>query len=376
MGTAGADVMFEMSPRQRVEAALFGGNPDMVPFTVYESHLPTCEAERRLRNDGLCIVQRCPSACKVSCPNVAEEQVHFTGDDGYERVRTILRPPSGTLTTVGRLAPPGTAQLDLAMPRTTWREEYVFKGPEDYEALEFVIRDREYAPNYEEFSAQMEMMGDDAIMRASIGYSPLQEIIYVLMGLERFALEWADRRDSVMRLYDALTDDRRKTYPLVAESPALIANYGGNVCPEVVGRDRFERFILPHYDEAAEILHRQGKLLGVHFDANAQLLAPGIARSKIDYVEAFTPAPGSDMTLQEARTIWPDKILWINYPSPVHVEPITVIEETTRQLLRQAAPGDRLLVGITEDVSGDRWRDNFAAILRVLREEGQLPLRR
>jgi len=348
----------------------------MVPFTVYENHLPTCEAERGLRNDGLCIVQRHPPVYKVRSPSVIEEQVHFTRDDGFDGVRTIYRTPMGTLMAVSRLAPPGTTALDLVMPRTSWREEYVFKGPQDYEALEFVIRDRTYAPNYEEFAAQAEMMGDDAIMRANIGYSPLQEIIYVLMGVERFALEWADRRDRVMSLYDALTEDRRKIYPLVARSPALIANYGGNVSPEVVGRERFERYILPHYDEAADVLHRHGKLLGVHFDANAQLLAAGIASSKIDYVEAFTPAPGTDMSLQEARAAWPDKILWINFPSPVHVEPISVIEEATRQLLREAAPGDRFLIGITEDVPGDRWRDNFAAILRILRQAGRLPLRR
>jgi len=276
---------------------------------------------------------------------------------------------------MGRVAPPGTGRLDLVMPRTTWREQRLFKGPEDYDALEFVIRDREYSPNYETFSAQMEMMGGDGVMRTSIGYSPLQEIIYVLMGLERFALEWADRRDRVMRLYHALTDDRRKIYPLVAESPALIANYGGNVSPEVVGRERFDRYILPHYNEAAQILHRQGKLLGVHFDANVQQLAPSIARSEIDYIEAFTPSPGSDMTVQQARAAWPNKVLWINFPSPVHVETIQAIEEKTRQLLREAAPGDRFLVGITEDVPGDRWRANYEAILHVLREEGQLPLR-
>jgi hypothetical protein len=229
----------------------------MVPFTVYESHLPTCAAERRLRNDGVCIVQRHPSVYTVACPHVTEEQVYFIGADGYERVRRVLHTPTRTLTMVGRICPPGTSRLDLVMPRTIWREERLFNGPEDYEALEFAIRDREYSPNYEAFSAQMEMMGGDAIMRASIGYSPLQEIIYVLMGLECFALEWADRRDRVMRLYDALTDDRRQRYPLVAESPALIANYGGNVSPEVVGRERFERYILPHYDEAAETLHRQ-----------------------------------------------------------------------------------------------------------------------
>jgi hypothetical protein len=363
-----------MSPRERVEAVLFDGDPDVVPFTVYENHLPTCEVERSLRNSGLCIVQRHPSVYKVRTPNVVQEEIHFTADDGYERVRTLHRTPVGTLTTLSRVLPPGTAVLDLVMPRTSWREEYIFRGPQDYEPLEFLIRDRVAVPNYEEFSAQMEMMGDDAIMRANLGYSPLQEIIYVLMGVERFAVEWAERRDRLMGLYDALTEDRRAVYSIVAQSPALTANYGGNVCPEVVGLERFERYILPHYDEAAEVLHRYGKLLGVHFDANVQLLAPAIAGSKIDYVEAFTPSPGSDMTLREAREIWPDKILWINFPSPVHLEPIEVIEETTRQLLRQAAPGYQFLVGITEDVPGDRWRENFSAILRVLQEEGSLPL--
>jgi hypothetical protein len=279
-----------------------------------------------------------------------------------------------TLTATGLIVPPGTSRLDLVMPRTTWREEYYFKGPEDYDALEFAIRDREYAANYEEFSAQVEMMGHDAIMRANIGYSPLQEIIYVLMGVERFAEEWADRRERLMRLYDALADDRRKVYPLVARSPALIANYGGNVSPEVVGRERFGRYVLPHYDEAADLLHEHGKLLGVHLDANVQLLAPAVAESRIDYIEAFTPAPGSDMTVAQARDAWPDKTLWINFPSPVHLEGIDIIEDTTRQLLRDAAPGNGFILGITEDVPGDRWRGNFDAILRVLGEEGRLPL--
>ena len=215
-------------------------------------------------------------------------------------------------------------------------------------------------------------MGDDAIMRANIGYEPLQEILYNLMGMETFAIEWAERRDRLLRLYEALVEDRRKVYPIVAESPARIANYGGNVSPEVMGLRRFEQYILPNYEEAAEPLHARGKLLGVHFDANCRLLAPGIARSSIDYVEAFTPAPDTDMTLAEARQAWPDKILWIDFPSSIHLESLDVIADMTRRLLREAAPCDRFLVGITEDVPAHRWRENYETILRILNTEGRL----
>ncbi|HOJ22889.1 MAG TPA: hypothetical protein PLY56_15280, partial [Armatimonadota bacterium] len=78
--------------------------------------------------------------------------------------------------------------------------------------------------------------------------------------------------------------------------------------------------------------------------------------------------------MADAREVWADKVLWINYPSSVHLASIETIEETTRQILRDAAPGDRLLVGITEDVPENRWRENFLAISRVLDTDGRTPV--
>ena len=352
-----------MTPRQRVEAALRREMPDVVPFTVYECMLPKSEMERQLRNQGLCIVER-RSVFKVIYNEVKVERTHYTGEDGQERVRISVRTPAGTLTAVDR--PAGF---------TSWHEKRLFSSPDDYEALEWMIQDRHYEPNYEEFAEAQDLLGGDALVRASIGYSPLQEIIYNLMGLEQFSIQWAENRDRLMRLYNLLIEDRRKIYQVVAQSPAFVVNYCGNVSPEVVGRERFERLILPHYDEAAEVLHGHGKLIGVHFDANTRLLAPGIARSKIDYVEAFTPYPDTDMRGAEARAAWPEKVLWINFPSSVHLQNLEAIEDMTRQILREAAPGNGFLIGITEDLPAGRWQQNYQAILRVCNAEGRTPIR-
>jgi hypothetical protein len=100
-----------------------------------------------------------------------------------------------------------------------------------------------------------------------------------------------------------------------------------------------------------------------------------VAGSALDYIEAFTPAPDTDLSLAEARAAWPDKVLWINFPSSAHLAPLPAIEEKTRQLLREAGDGRGFLMGITEDVPEERWRGNFLAISRVLNEEGRLPLR-
>ncbi|MGI6207669.1 MAG: hypothetical protein ACOYEW_05575 [Anaerolineae bacterium] len=351
-----------MTPRERVEAALLGEMPDAIPFTVYECMLPKSAGERRLRNEGLCIVER-SSVFRTVYHEVKVERVHFVGEDGLERVRTEVTTPQGRLTAVDR--PAGF---------TSWHEKRLFSGPEDYDALECMIADRTYEPRYEEFAELQALMGDDATVRAGIGYSPLQEIIYTLMGVTEFSIQWGENRDRLMRLYHLLVEDRRKIYEVVAHSPAYTVNYGGNVSPEVVGRERFETMILPHYEEAAEVLQAHGKLMGVHFDANTKLLAPGIARSRMDYVEAFTPYPDTDMTVREAREAWPDKTLWINFPSSVHLQSQEDIADMTRQLLREAAPGNRFIIGITEDLPPGRWQANYETILRVCNTEGRTPI--
>ena len=45
-------------------------------------------------------------------------------------------------------------------------------------------------------------------------------------------------------------------------------------------------------------------------------LPAAIAGTSLDYIEAFTPAPDTDMTLGAAREAWPGKVLWLNFRAP------------------------------------------------------------
>lgn len=338
-----------LTPRKHVEHALHGQCSHRVPFTIYECMIPQCVAERTMRNRGLCIVNR---RGVVSCrhPNVKIHQDH-SWDTG--QTRTYYETPVGTLTTLSQ--PAGF---------TTWFHERMFKSPDDYKALLFLIKDEVYQPNYESFAQAEKDFGEDAIFRAGFDLEPLQALISGLyMDMETFCTEWMDRRDEILKLYRALVENRRKVYPLVAQSPASHANYGGNVVPEVIGLKTFEEYYVPHYNEAAEIMHRHGKLIGCHFDANCKLLAPAIAKTDLDYIEAFTPAPDTDMTLAEARAAWPGKVLWLNFPSSVHLRSNAEVKQVTMDLLDQAGTTEGLIMGITEDMPSHRWQESCLAIM-------------
>ena len=355
-----------MNNAERIEAVFNGEFIDRVPFALKGWRIPQCEVERNLRNDGLCIIDARSVYTFVS-PNIESRTVHYTRD-GVNYQRTIVKTPKGELSSLRRRMGSNPTES------TSWQLERIFKGPEDYDAIEFMMRDRRYLASYQPFLRAQQQTGGDAFFKTSAPGCPLHTIMYEIMGLEHFGTEWSERRDEVLRLYQAMVENERDVYGIVAKSPAKIVQCGGNYAPEVLGKQRLVDYVLPHWEEVAGILHEGGKLLGSHLDANTKLWAREVGESALDWVEAFTPVPDTDTTLAEARKLWPGKVLFINFPSSVHLQSASVIEETTRQLLKEAAPGDRFIVGITENVPENRWRESFSIILKTLNEYGKLPI--
>ena len=349
-----------MSARQMVERVLRGERSDVVPFTIYECMIPQCTVERSLRDRGLCIVKRDVPAYEVHRPNVKVTQ-HIYWDEERQTTRTYYETPVGTLST-----------LSQAGGFTTWWHERMFKSPEDYRALLSYIQDEVYEPTYDAFSRAQDAFGEDAIFRTGFGLEPLQALISgTLMDMQSFCVEWMDHRDEILKLYAALVEQRRKLYAIVARSPALHANYGGNVVPRIIGRETFEHYYLPHYQEAAEVMHAHGRYIGCHFDDNNKLIADLIARTDLDYIEAFTPAPGSDMTLGEARVAWPDKVLWLNFPSALHLKADAEVRQATIALLDEVPSCQGIIMGITEDMPPERWQGSCQAIMDGLQQHAR-----
>ena len=339
----------QMTPYQCVITALHGGRPDRIPFTVYENKIIQSSVERELRNRGLCIVRRTRSY-KLLRPNVKSQIRYYTDEDGKKLIRKVFPTPYGELST-----------LDIDGGMTNWTVEYMFKTPDDYNALFYFVADTVIVPEYDSAAKLVSTLGEDFIVRDSLQAEPMQTILNNFMGPETFSYEWADNRDQILKLYDMLVEVNRKVYPVVAKGPLEFANYGGNVVPNIIGRDNFEKYYIPNYNEAAEILHKEGKLIGSHYDADNSLIMDMIAGTDLDYIEAYDP--GMSPSIKQAQKAWPDKVLWLNWPSAWHLETVDEVKRKTIQLLEEAERTNGLIIGITEDVPEERWRGNYPAIM-------------
>lgn len=348
--------------------ALHGERPDKIPFTAYTNFLPPRSSratrptdlpadtpERELLTRGLCLVERTASY-RTLHPHVAYHEEAYTDDQGRKLLRGTYATPYGELSRVWE--PVGF---------TTWRHEWLFKSPDDYRALLFLIQDTVVEEQYDAVAGLEERLGENYVVRDQLPLEPLQNLISShYMSMETFCVEWMERRDEVLKLYQAFAEVARRIYPIVAKGPLAFCNYGGNVVPSVIGPQVFRDYYLPHYQEAAEALHRGGKLIGSHLDADNTPIMNLVPESGLDYIEAYDP--GISPSVAEARAAWPDQVLWINYPSAWHLLPVEEVYAGTRRMIQEASPGNGFLIGITEDLPEDRWVENYRAILDAIDE--------
>ena len=355
-----------MTLRERVHTALMGEMPDQVPFTSYPGpgFAPDGEPRRRLRDLGLAVFERV-RPFQIRRPNVTAEREEISGHK-YPTTVTRLRTPLGELT-----------QRDVIEPGygSAWIKEYLVKRPEDYAVLEFILRDEVIEPDIDHFIARDRAIGDDGLAVPNAADPTMQELWRRYTGLERFALDWFDCPDEVRRVLNAL-DERNKTiWKIIADVPSDFCISGGNISGDMIGPPMFEELALPHFEAEAQIIHPSGKRTLNHMDGVLKSLKASIARCPVDIIEAFNAPPDGNLSLIEARQAWTDKVISINFPSSVHLASLDTVRETTLELLRQAAPGNGFVVGITENVPAHIVVDTLTTIAETLNEFGACPIR-
>jgi hypothetical protein len=347
------------TPRSRFEAAIRGEMPDRVPAIVWDNKLPGGTIDQELLDAGVCVT--CKTAVyREELDGIAVEIERWKGDDGLDRRRTNWTTPCGPLT-----------KVDVVLPHSDWHEKVPFEGPESYDALIALIDSRRFVPCYDRFVAQDARFGASSIGRPATEATPMRELIYDLLGVETFALEWFDHRDHVIAVYDALLRARRRVFPILAASPALFFIVEGNVSFEIVGGPRFRKYYLPAIVEACDVLHAAGKLTGAHLDANNRALAPLVAGTTLDFIESHTPPPDCDLSVAEARRIWPGKGIVCNFPSSVHHCGPEAVRQLARRLLLEAAPGNGFAMGVVENIPRN---DAMVPLVQTIWDHGKTPI--
>lgn len=355
-----------MNPRERIMAALTWGWPDYVPWAVKPNHLPRGAWERRLRNMGMGLTVE-QSVYRVEMHGV---EVFERRSGGY--VERTYRTLVGEVSEVVRVNLPSEAGERSG----SWIVKGLIDRPEDYEVLLYIVENTVLKPNYEDFQIIDEELGGDGVVLTSVGYSPFMKLLVEYMGFRKLVVELNRRPGKVEEVLQALHRKTLEACRVVAGSPARLVLVGDNIDENLVNPRFFEKYCLPYYREYTGILHSSGKLVGSHMDGRLRSLAELIAEAGFDFIHGFTPPPTGNLPVKDARRLWGrDIAIWVNIPETLFYEEPDVIERAVKGFLREAAPGDGFMLGITETVPPRRRRIGYETVMKTVLEYGRLPVK-
>ncbi len=343
--------MKPMTNRDRLAAILQRREIDRVPVIMYDDMLPLDEV-RACFGDKIGRL-RWSAVHKVVTPHCrTETQEYWVNGARWER--TVLYTPKGSLTQERIFEP--------VYNSGSYRKHYVVK-PEDYEILWAYLEDGVVLEDYDRYYADQAILGDDGLPLPAVERSPYQQLWVEWVGLDRLSFHFADCPDRVEKTIEMLKARERSIFEIVARSPAKLIDFPDNITAPTIGLKRFQQYCVPLYNELAERLVEQGMPVFVHMDGNLKPLWEAIAQSKVGGIDSLSPTPDNDTPVAEAIRMWPEKRLFINFPSSVHLRTYEEVRAEAENILNAGGRTGRLEIQFSENVPFGVWRTSFRAIL-------------
>ncbi|KPK66268.1 MAG: hypothetical protein AMK73_00440 [Planctomycetes bacterium SM23_32] len=270
-----------------------------------------------------------------------------------EKVRVRHSPlPDGDVLTITETPHGELVQQTRQTVDRTWRTiGFPVKKPEDLKALAWLLERTRYTFDAEKLRRGSEFIGERGEPQFWVPKSPYQALCQSWMKLHDFIYALADApgeveqvMEAIDRTYDALYED------IIASGQAKIINFGENIHDSLLSPAYFERYLVPWYEKRSGQLRSAGIYTHVHIDGYFKSLLPHLAGLPFDGLEALTPLPQGDVSLEEMKDHIGDKVLLDGIPA-VYFLPHYPLEELARcveRLVELFHP--RLVLGISDEL--------------------------
>ena len=181
--------------------------------------------------------------------------------------------------------------------------------------------------------------------------SPYQALAQVWMKFEDFVFSLKDCPHEVEDVMDAIDRSYDRLYEELASAGVVrIINFGENIHDHLLSPDYFERYLIPFYEKRSSQLRNAGIYTYIHIDGYFRSLLKYLRDLPFDALEALTPLPQGDVSLEEIAEAIGGKILIDGIPAVLFLPPYTREElmRTVEKTVDLFHP--RLVLGASDEV--------------------------
>jgi len=204
----------------------------------------------------------------------------------------------------------------------------------------------------EQYDFHIERCGDLGAPTMFMPRMNVQCLYIEKMGVENGVTALFTQPEPVADFFRALEENHDRLIDVINTCPIEIINFGENIHSGTMSPPLFLQYHLPACQHRCERLHSAGKFVCAHWDGDTKPLLPYARETGLDGIEAITPKPQGDVTLEEVKEALGDQVFLLDGIPAVYFDE-TYSEETllkcAEQIIELFAP--KLILGISDEIS-------------------------
>ncbi len=262
--------------------------------------------------------------------------------------------------------PVGRQVAVLRRSPNSWHVSHVKWEVESEEELKVAAwreENTEWRWNQERHDTLVRELGDLGAPTIFMPRMNVQSLFIEKMGITRGIFALFDWPDTVEAYFAALRSSHDRLIACINPSPIDIINFGENVHAQTLSPNLFLQYHLPECQHRCELLHTAGKFVYSHWDGDCGPLLPYARETGLDGIEAITPAPQGDVTIEEIKEALGNNMFLIDGIPAVYFDDTYSLETLTRcteKIIDLFAP--RLILGISDEISSTGSLERVRAV--------------
>ena len=246
--------------------------------------------------------------------------------------------------------------------------KWLVETEEEMKLLIWLEEQSKFTFSQEKYDRLMAEQGDLGLPCLYLQRTNILRLYYEHCGVENTVFALADFPDTVEEYFKVLNKKQEALYHLIGRSPFEWVNFGDNIHCGTLSPKLFLKYVLPEYLRRNEILHSYGMFTHAHWDGDVKALLPYAKETMMDGIEAITPIPQGDVTLEETRERLGDMFLIDGVPAIYFDKefPVQTLIDHTKRCIELFAP--RLVLGISDEMSSRGEIDRMLIVRDIVEE--------
>ncbi len=294
-------------------------------------------------------------------------------DGGCDIVTRTFETPAGRLHDVRQRAKPGRLEYGL-QPEAAFLERLV-KGPEDLDALRYLVPDPADHDVGRSYHRLVEKVGDRGMVKVRV-YSPLDHQAGAARAMEDMMVDYYVQREFFDELLEIWFDK------MMAETKALLERgvkvimgswYFASLSVgwgPVIYREVF----LPVLKAHVELVHSYDAVYSYYDDGKCMGIADMVKEAEVDIFQTIGPPPVGDVDLAELKRRIGDTVCLMGYGDMLYVIKRGTPEDVERMVKHamEAAGPRGFIFGTCDSVREGTPRENIRTYFEAARKYGRL----